>query len=84
MKNEIRQQVMEIISGKLRRLAIRDNELGNSFDLVKSGLLNSLEFVDLVASLERTYQLEINFDEAIGAGDFTTLGGLVRVFEVKK
>ena len=84
MENEIRKQVMELLRDKLQRLSIRENELGDSFDLVKSGLLNSLEFVDLVASLEKVHEVEIDFEKALSSGDLTTLGGLIRAFMNKK
>lgn len=84
MDSEIKKQVMELIRDKLQRIGIRESELAESFDLVKSGLLNSLEFVDMVASMEKTRQYEIDFEEALDSGEFTTLGGLIRSFENKK
>lgn len=79
-ENEIRQQVMELIREKLNRLSVKDNEIGDSFDLVKSGLLNSLEFVDLVSSVEKMNNSEIDFEKALESGDFTTFGGLIKAF----
>jgi acyl carrier protein len=84
MESEIRKQIIQLLKDKLQRLTIRDSELGDNFDLVKSGLLNSLEFVDLVASLEKSNQLEIDFEKALEKGDFTTIGGLIRGFEINK
>ena len=84
MDNEFRKKVMELLQDKLQRIRIRETELGDSFDLVKSGLLNSLEFVDIVASMEKIYSIEIDFEEAIDKGGLTTLGGLIRAFEIKK
>lgn len=74
---------MELLSDKLQRIGIRESELGESFDLVKSGLLNSLEFVDIVASMEKIYLIEIDFEKALDTGNLTTLGGLIRAFENK-
>lgn len=82
MESNIRKQMMELIHDKLKRLEIRESELGDSFDLVKSGLLNSLEFVDLVASIERMNHYEIDFEAAIENGDFTTVGGLISAFKI--
>jgi len=82
MENNIKKQLFVLLEDKLRRLSIRDNELGDNFDLVKSGLLNSLEFVDLVASLEKTFGTEIDFEQALDAGDLTTMGGLIRAFSL--
>jgi acyl carrier protein len=84
MESEIRKQLMALISDKLQRLDIKESELGIGFDLVKSGLLNSLEFVDLVASMEKLNDLEIDFEAALDSGELTTVGGLIRVFEKKK
>jgi acyl carrier protein len=83
MDNEIRKLVMDILRDKLQRIGIRESELGESFDLVKSGLLNSLEFVDLVASMEKIRHYEIDFEQALDSGELTTVGGLIRVFENK-
>jgi acyl carrier protein len=83
MDSDIRKKVIELLRDKLQRLSIRENELGSNFDLVKSGLLNSLEFVDMVASMEKIYLHEIDFEQALDAGEFTTIGGLIRAFENK-
>jgi acyl carrier protein len=80
MENNIKKQLFIFLEDKLRRLSIRENELGDNFDLVKSGLLNSLEFVDMVASLEKAFGTEIDFEQALDAGDLTTMGGLIRAF----
>jgi len=84
MESEIRKQMMEFVHDKLQRLSIRESELGDGFDLVKSGLLNSLEFVELVASIERIHHHEIDFEEELETGELTTVGGLIRAFKIKK
>jgi acyl carrier protein len=83
MDSALRKQVMELLHDKLERISIREAELGDNFDLVKSGLLNSLEFVDIVASLEKIYDVEIDFEQALDKGGLTTLAGLIRAFENK-
>jgi acyl carrier protein len=84
MDSDIRKKVMELLRDKLQRIGIRETELGDNFDLVKSGLLNSLEFVDIIASMEKFYSLEIDFEQALDKGGLTTLGGLITTFETKK
>jgi hypothetical protein len=84
MEIEIRRQVMDLIHERLQRLSIRERELASDFDLVKSGLLNSIEFVDLVASLEKLNAREIDYEKALDSGEFTTLGGLIRTFAHKE
>jgi acyl carrier protein len=80
MENDTRKQVIELLQDKLQRLSIKENEIGNNFDLVKTGLLNSLEFVDMVASLEKLNNIEIDFEKALVSGEFTTIGGLIKAF----
>jgi acyl carrier protein len=84
MDSELRKQLMELLREKLQRIGIRESELGENFDLVKSGLLNSLEFVDIIASLEKIYDVEIDFEQALDKGGFTTLGGIIMAFQDKK
>jgi acyl carrier protein len=81
METDTRKLLMDLLQEKLHRLDIHESQLGGSFDLVKSGLLNSLEFVDLVATLEKNLGLEIDFEKALNSGDFTTVNGIVKVFK---
>ncbi len=78
---DIRRSVLIHVEDRLQRMGIRGEEIKEEFDLVRSGLMNSLEFVDLVASLEKEAGLEIDFEEALKRGDLTTLAGLRRIFE---
>ena len=48
------------IENKLTRLGIGAGELTGDFDLVKSGLLDSMAFVDLVVRIEKQYNIEVN------------------------
>jgi acyl carrier protein len=78
MEYDIRKSLVRILSPKLERLGISNDELGNHFDLVKSGLVNSLEFVDMVATLEKEYHCEVDFEKGLAEGDLTTIGGLIK------
>lgn len=81
-ENEIRKMLAELLKDKLERLSVKDHEINGSFDLVKSGLVNSLEFVDLVASMEKNFGFEIDFEKALDKGDFTTIDGLTKAFSL--
>ncbi|MEN8225775.1 MAG: acyl carrier protein [Bacteroidota bacterium] len=78
-KNEIKDAILELISEKLVIFNIGSAEVNNDFDLVRSGLLDSMSFVDLVASLEERFDLEIDFEEA-GERNITTIENLVQLF----
>ena len=81
MNNEIRQQLINHLRPRLERFGIAEGELTAGFDLVKSGFVNSLEFVELVTGLEKHFGIEVDFESAIDKGDFTTFGGLARTIE---
>ena len=78
-KSEVREYIMDRLKEKLKLFDISKEELKDSFDLVKSGLLDSMAFVDLVAELEKKYGVEIDFEEASGSDNFTSLGGLAEI-----
>ena len=81
MDNDIRTSLMAALSTKLDRIGINPRDLGDDFDLVKSGLVNSLEFVDLVTRLEQEFHCEIDFEKWLEKGGLTTLKGLMKAFE---
>ena len=71
--------VRDFIVQYLERLAVeRNRELGidDAFDLVGSDILDSMGFVELIASLERQFGLELDLTD-MGL-DELTVGGLAR------
>lgn len=78
-KTEIRQELISLLKPRMDRLGIRERELKNDFDLVSSGFVNSMEFVELVSDLESKCGTEIDFDEILESRKFTTMGGLVEL-----
>lgn len=81
MHKEIQSRLIQLLQPKLERFQISESELTAGFDLVKSGFVNSLEFVELVTGLEKHFGIEISFEDALEKGDFTTFGGLLRTIE---
>jgi acyl carrier protein len=81
MNKEIKVQVVSLLLPKLERLGIEKKELTAGFDLVRSGFVNSLEFVELVTRLEKHFNIELDFENALESTDFTTLGGLIKTLE---
>jgi len=75
-KTEVYDFILARIKKKLVLFNIGFDEVDNDFDLVKSGLLDSMSFIDLVAELEEEFKLEIDFELAAEREDFTRLGGL--------
>ena len=78
-KGEVRTFIIDRLKKKLLLFDIAEEEVKDGFDLVKSGLLDSMAFVDLVAGVEEEFDLEIDFEKAADTEDFTSLGGLVQI-----
>jgi acyl carrier protein len=76
---DIKDFILDLISEKLSVFNIKRGEVNSDFDLVKSGLLDSMSFIDLVAELEDKYKLEVDFEEAADNNDFTTMTGLIQL-----
>jgi len=79
VKSEVRVYLMSLLSERLALFDIKETEVNESFDLVKSGLLDSMAFVDLVADVEEHYDIEIDFENLADDPAFTSLGGLLKI-----
>jgi acyl carrier protein len=77
----IRKIILDQLKEKLARFGVSEHEITERFDLVKSGLVSSLEFVNLIATMEKLLNAEIDYETALQADDFTTVAGLIRTFE---
>ncbi len=76
-KRELREFIVGLLKEKLLLFDISGDELNDKFDLVKSGLLDSMAFIDLIAETEEKYQIEIDFEKLADSLDFSTMGGLI-------
>ncbi len=79
LKEEVREYILGLLQGKLTIFDISESELKDGFDLVKSGLLDSMAFVDLVAEIEEKYDIEIDFEKVADNPDFTSMGSLIDI-----
>jgi acyl carrier protein len=79
-RSDIKDFILGRLAEKLNRLGVSPAGIGDGFDLVRSGLVSSVEYVELIAGLEAETGVVIDFEEFIDADDFTTVGGLIRIF----
>jgi acyl carrier protein len=77
---KIKDLLVEQIDERLKLFGISPSELDDEFDLVKSGLLDSMGFVDLVGALEEKLEHQIDFEKVMEDESFTTLSGLISLF----
>ena len=62
------------------RLGMHADELNDELDLLRSGLLDSLGFVDLVVELEKRCGREVDLMAAMDRPGGSTMGNLVELF----
>ena len=78
-RTEISDFILDLIGEKLAIFYISRGEVDDDFDLVKSGLLDSMSFIDLLAEIEEKFKLEINYEQAVDNEAFTSFGGLIKL-----
>lgn len=81
-RNEIYGFIVARLAEKLSRVGFSEKDLTPGFNLTKSGLLDSMAFVNLVADIENNFNIQVDFEEAFQNPDFTSLSGLI--LEVEK
>jgi acyl carrier protein len=79
-EQRVHAMVEELLAGRLEALGVGRNDLIDDLDLVRSGLLDSLAFVDLLAALEQRTGRQIDLEAALASGRGTRLGTVVRLF----
>jgi acyl carrier protein len=79
-EKEIRARIITALESRMKILGIKENELKDHFDLVGSGLVNSMEFVEMVGRVEDELNVELDFDSMMDDEEFTTLGRIVSIF----
>jgi acyl carrier protein len=72
--------IVEHLVDRLVRLGVHERELDRNFDLVRSGLLDSLGFIDLVAALEQATGRQVDLEKALESSDATTMNGIFELF----
>lgn len=78
-EKEIYRFIITQLTDKMNRVGLSEDDLSADFSLTKTGLLDSLAFVNLVAQIENKYNIEVDFEEAFQNPDFTNISGLINV-----
>ncbi len=78
-EKEIYRFIITQLTDKMNRVGLSEDEMPDDFSLTKTGLLDSLAFVNLVAQIEKKYNIEVDFEEAFQDPDFTNISGLINV-----
>lgn len=75
-ESAIRLCILEELRQPMAVLGISESDLGDDFELVKSGLLDSMRFIELLNALEQRFRFELNLGD-MDIDAITMLGGLI-------
>jgi acyl carrier protein len=74
----IEAQIIDFIRDKVSESELKSIASDGDFDLIASGLLSSLEFMELIASIEEKQGVEIDFEEHDPSA-YTSIMGLANL-----
>lgn len=77
LATQIKHFILEEIQPRLELLEISPDSIDKNFDLIDSGTLDSIGFINLVGAVENRFNFEIDFEE-LEPSVFTNLDGFVR------
>ena len=82
--DEFREIIVNFIEPKLINFNFDKNQLSNEIDLLKSGILDSFDFIDLVMHIEEKTEISIDLSQ-LNSETFTSLNGFIReaIFQQK-
>lgn len=78
---EVRYFILEYLKDKDRTGKFNPDNTKDDYDLIRSGHLSSLDYVELISALEEEFKIEIDIGDE-DPGEFVKLSGLVSL--VKK
>ena len=73
----VRRFVSDRVQAQAQQRKQHIDQLTDDLNLVETGLFDSLGFVELIATVEEEFGVEVDFGE-MDPDTFTTLGGIVR------
>lgn len=77
---ELRELVRERLAARMQHLGLKPSDLSDDLDLVRSGLLDSLGFVDLMAELEQAAGRAVDLEQALSRPGATQLKQVIALF----
>lgn len=83
MKDKERQiydHIIFLLHSRLNMLGMDKSTIHPDYDLLKTGLLDSMSFVNLVTAMEKKFNVSIDFELLFEAPEFSRVKELVKVF----
>ena len=79
-ETSLRSAIADRLAHRLARLGLAPGDLTDDTDLVRSGVLDSLAFVDLIADLESATGKQVDLVRALERKNATTVSSIVSLF----
>ena len=79
-RKELNALLIDKLGARTQRMGINSNEFTSDLDLVRTGLLDSLGFVDLITELETAVGKQVDLEKAFDRTGATTVGGVIDLF----
>lgn len=80
-REQLHSLLLEKLGPRTARLGLRSTEITEELDLVRTGILDSLDFVDLITDLETTVGRQVELEKAFDKPGVTTVGGVMDLFQ---
>jgi acyl carrier protein len=77
-ENDVKAFIIEQLTEKFNKIGFVEKHLLADFNLVQTGILDSMQFIELVSKIENKFEIEISLEDE-SPGYFVTLSGLARV-----
>lgn len=77
---ELEALLKERLGPRMERLGLAEHEFTNDLDLVRTGILDSLAFVDLITELETAVGKQVDLEKAFDRSGATSIGGVIELF----
>ncbi len=79
-RKQLNALMIEKLDGRLQRMGFGPDEVSADLDLVRTGVLDSLGFVDLITELEGIVGKQVDLEKAFDRTGATTVGGVLDLF----
>lgn len=77
---ELEALLKERLGPRMERLGLAEHEFKTELDLVRTGILDSLAFVDLITEMETAVGMQVDLEKAFDRPGATTIGGVIELF----
>jgi len=77
---ELHTMLHDRLAPRMERLGLAKHEFTNDLDLVRTGILDSLAFVDLITEMETALGMQVDLEKAFDRPGATTIGGVIELF----